>query len=54
MGRLRHTGKLIRNILGFARENKIYWIVPLILVLGLLGVVIFGAQASAPFIYTLW
>ncbi len=54
MGRLRYSGKLLRNLLGFAAENKVYWIVPLLLVLGLLAIVIFTAQASTPFIYTLW
>jgi len=54
MGRLRYAGKLFRNLVGFAAENKVYWIVPLLVVLVLLAVVIFGAQASTPFIYTLW
>lgn len=54
MSRLRHTGKLLRNLVGFAAENKVYWIVPLVLVLLLLGAVIMTTQAATPFIYTLW
>ena len=54
MGRLRHSGKLLRNLARFAGENKIYWIVPLFLVLGLLGFVIATSQAATPFIYSLW
>ncbi len=54
MGRLRYSGKLFGHIVRFAAENKVYWIVPLLLVLGLLGLVIFTGQASTPFIYTLW
>ena len=54
MGRLRYAGKLFGHLVRFAAENKVYWIVPLVLVLGLLGIVIFTAQASTPFIYSLW
>lgn len=54
MGRLRYAGKLLGHIVRFAAENKVYWMVPLVIVLGLLGVVIFTAQASTPFIYSLW
>lgn len=54
MGRLRYVGTLLGHIVRFAAENKVYWIVPLILVLGLLGVVIFAGQASTPFLYSLW
>jgi len=32
----------------------VWWIVPLVVVLGLLAAVIFTGQASTPFIYTLW
>lgn len=54
LGRMRYVGKLAGHIVRFAAENKVYWIVPLLLVLGLLGVVIFAGQASTPFIYSLW
>lgn len=54
MGRLRYAGKLFGHIVRFAAENKAYWIVPLVLMLGLLGLLIFGGQAAAPFIYNLW
>ncbi|MFT5356574.1 MAG: hypothetical protein ACI9KE_003799 [Polyangiales bacterium] len=54
MSRLRHSGKLLKDLWGFAAKNKVYWLVPLILVLGLLGFVIATSQAATPFIYTLW
>jgi hypothetical protein len=40
----------------FAKENKKYWLFPLILVLVLLGALIVFSQGSvvAPFIYTLF
>ena len=54
MGRLRYAGRLFGHFVRFAAENKVYWIVPLVLVLVLLGVVIFAGQATTPFIYTLF
>jgi hypothetical protein len=54
MGRLRYAGTLFGHLFRFAAENKAYWIVPLVVVLGLLAALIFTGQASAPFIYTLW
>ena len=54
MGRLRYVGTLLGHVVRFAAENKVYWIVPLLVVLGLLALVAFTGQASTPFIYTLW
>ena len=49
-----HTKNLLSEVLGFARQNKVYLIVPLVLVLLLAALVVFGSQSSAPFIYTLF
>ena len=39
----------------FMKENKAYWLAPIIIVLALLALlVIFGGGAAAPFIYTLF
>ena len=46
--------KALSATLVFARQNKVYWIVPLALVLLLAALVILGSQSSAPFIYTLF
>ncbi|MFC1609862.1 DUF5989 family protein [Myxococcota bacterium] len=54
MGKLKYSGRLFVEFVRFARANKIYWIVPLVLVLGLLAFLIVASQASAPFIYTLF
>ncbi|MEM9070380.1 MAG: DUF5989 family protein [Myxococcota bacterium] len=54
MGRLRHSRKLLKDFVGFAAKNKVYWMVPLALVLALLGFVIATSQAATPFIYSLW
>jgi hypothetical protein len=48
--------ELLRDLLGFMRENKKFWLMPIIVVLVLLGMLMILAQSStvAPFIYTLF
>jgi hypothetical protein len=47
---------LLRDLWGFMRERKKFWLAPIIVVLLLLGVLLVLAQGSAvaPFIYTLF
>jgi len=54
MRRLRYVGSVFGEIVQFARQNKVYWILPLVLVLGLVIVLVVTSQAAAPFIYTLF
>jgi len=54
MGRLTHSTKLIGEFVAFARANKAWWIIPILTMLGLVGVLLFASQAAAPFIYTLF
>lgn len=54
MRRLGYIGSLFGEILQFAKQNKIYWIVPFILILGLVILLVVTSQATAPFIYTLF
>ena len=54
MSKLGYVGKLLSEIFQFAKKEKVYWIVPLVLVLLLMAVLIFSSQAAAPFIYTLF
>ena len=51
---IKYMGRLIKEFLGFAWQNKAWWIVPIILVLLLLALVIVSSQTVAPFIYTLF
>ncbi len=48
--------ELFRDLWGFMRERKKYWLAPIIIVMVLLGGLIILAQGSAvaPFIYTLF
>lgn len=54
MGRLGYSGRLMREFWQFAMQRKAYWIIPLLLMLGLIGLLVATSQASAPFIYTLF
>lgn len=46
----------LRDLWGFLKTHKKYWLIPLILILLLLGLVIILSTGSAvaPFIYTLF
>jgi cell division protein FtsL len=54
MGKFRFIGKLLRELVDFAREEKVYWIAPLVIVLLIVSVLIVATQTSAPFIYTIF
>ncbi len=48
--------ELMKDLWGFMRERKKFWLAPIILVMLLLGALLIFAQGSAvaPFIYTLF
>jgi len=48
--------ELLKDLWGFMKERKKFWLAPIILVLLLLGMLVVFAQGSAvaPFIYTLF
>ena len=54
MGKSGYVGTLFKEIFQFARQNKVYWIVPFVLILGLVVLLVVTSQATAPFIYTLF
>jgi hypothetical protein len=54
MRRLGYIGSLLGEIFQFARQNKVYWIVPFVLILGLVILLVVTSQGAAPFIYTLF
>jgi len=47
---------LLKDLWGFMRERKKFWLAPIIIVLLLMGILVVFAQGSAvaPFIYTLF
>jgi hypothetical protein len=46
---------LVGEFLAMLKENKKYWLIPILVILLLFGVlIILGSTAAAPFIYTLF
>lgn len=46
---------LVSEFVLFIKENKAWWMIPILLVLGLVGVlVVLSSTGAAPFIYTLF
>jgi len=46
---------IVSEFIMFLKEYKVYWMVPILIVLGLFGVFIaLGGSGAAPFIYTLF
>lgn len=54
MGKLGYVASFLGELFRFARQHKVYWIVPLILVLALVVLLVVTSQSAAPFIYTLF
>lgn len=54
MRRLRYLGRLLRELVAFARAHKAYWMVPLAVVLALVFLLVVTSQGAAPFLYTLF
>jgi uncharacterized membrane protein HdeD (DUF308 family) len=51
----KRSTSFLGELLGFLRENKKWWLVPVLAVLVLLaGLVLLGGTAVAPFIYTIF
>ena len=46
---------LVSEFILFIRENKAWWMIPIVLVLGLVGALVaLSTTGAAPFIYTLF
>ncbi len=54
MKSIRNSSKLFGEFVRFARANRAYWIIPIILMLGVAGLIVVGGQAAAPLLYTLF
>ena len=54
MAFLRYLGSFFKELLILAKKEKIYWIVPLMVLLLFIALLVFTGQATAPFIYTLF
>jgi hypothetical protein len=54
VGRLAYTRRLIGEFVGIAREKRAYWIVPIVVVLGLAASFIVATEMIAPLMYALF
>lgn len=46
---------LVAEFIGFMAENKVWWLTPILVVLGLVGVLlVLAGSGVAPFLYTLF
>ena len=54
MAKVSYSFKLLREFVAFAREYRAYWMVPLVIFLGLAAVVMVGGQSAAPLLYALF
>lgn len=54
MDKLRYLGRFFSELWLFAKQNRVWWIVPTVIVLLVLGVLVVAGQSVAPFIYTLF
>ena len=47
--------RVVRQLLEFLKHEKKFWLLPIVIILGLLGLLLVFAQSSvvAPFVYTL-
>jgi hypothetical protein len=49
------SSSLLAELVQFLRENKKWWLIPVVVSLLLIGLLVFlGGTVAAPFIYTLW
>ncbi len=54
MGKLRYSGRLFAQLLGLARAQRAYWIVPAAIMLGFAAALIVGSGVMTPLIYTIF
>lgn len=54
MNRITYLHRLFLDVVALARQNKVWWLLPMILFFLLIGALITVSQASVPFLYTLF
>jgi hypothetical protein len=49
------AGGIVSEFIGFMRENTKWWLIPFLIVFGLLAIlIVLGSTGAAPFIYTMF
>ena len=54
MGRLRYLGRLLREFAAYTWEYKLWWLIPVVAVLLLLGLLAVTGQTALMNLYTLF
>jgi hypothetical protein len=54
MRAFRSLARLLSELVTFARENKTWWIVPIVIILLLVALLVVSVSAVSPFIYSLF
>jgi Family of unknown function (DUF5989) len=54
MRALKNLSRLLRELWAFARENKAWWIVPVVVLLLLIAFLLVSVSTISPFIYSLF
>lgn len=54
MSKLSYAPRLFRNIVAFAKREKVYWIVPLTIILAIAAMLVVVSQGAAPLIYAIF
>jgi hypothetical protein len=51
---LRHFFRLLGDLIVYSWVNEVFWPLPVVVILVLLGILAFTAQVATPYIYTLF
>jgi len=51
---IRHLMQFLRQFTEFAWQNKLWWMIPVVLALLLMALLVAATQTAAPFIYPLF
>lgn len=54
MGKIAYSGRLVWQFVRFAFHHRVYWILPLIILLGVFAVMSVSIESAAPLLYTLF
>jgi len=54
MRSLQSLFRLLRELWGFARAHKAWWIIPVVVILLLISGLVIGVSTISPFIYSLF
>ncbi|MBS0631627.1 MAG: hypothetical protein JSS11_06910 [Verrucomicrobia bacterium] len=54
MRSLKSLSRLLREFWAFARERKVWWLIPIVLTLLIIGVLVATVSSISPFIYSLF